>query len=165
MRGKNSGIFRETEKWTPDERAKMEEQANSIYYGSFVPKVAKGRNKTDEEVNSMAQGRVWTGTQAKANGLIDDFGGLEKAIDIAKELAKLPADKDIRRVTLPVPKPFFERIFGSDESSETQEKLAQKALADSLPADIRRGLQYAELFDRMKHGETMMMLPYELEIK
>ncbi|HMJ09724.1 MAG TPA: signal peptide peptidase SppA, partial [Pyrinomonadaceae bacterium] len=165
MRGKNSGIFRETEKWTPDERAKMEEQANSIYYGSFVPKVAKGRNKTDEEVNSMAQGRVWTGTQAKANGLIDDFGGLEKAIDIAKELAKLPADKDIRRLTLPLPKPFFERIFGSDESSETQEKLAQKALADSLPADIRRGLQYAELFDRMKHGETMMMLPYELEIK
>ena len=165
MRGKNAGIFRETEKWTPEERAKMEETANNVYYGNFVPKVAKGRGKTDEEVNSLGQGRVWTGTQAKANGLIDEFGGLEKAIDIAKQLANLPADKDVRRVVLPVPKPFFERIFGSNDSNESQEKAAQKALADSLPADVRKGLRYAALFDQMKRGEAMMMLPYELEIK
>ena len=66
MRGKNAGIFRETEKWTPEERAKMEEQTNTIYFDNFVPKVAKGRSKTDEEVNTLGQGRVWTGTQAKA---------------------------------------------------------------------------------------------------
>src|SRR5213075_1301750 len=92
MRGKNSGLFRETVKWTPEERAKMEEGANNIYFNNFVPKVAKGRGKTNEDVNTIAQGRVWTGTQAKANGLIDEFGGLEKAIDIAKQLANLPAD-------------------------------------------------------------------------
>jgi protease-4 len=165
MRGKNSGIFRETEKWTPEERAKMEDQANNIYFGSFVPKVAKGRGKTDEEVNSMAQGRVWTGTQAKANGLIDEFGGLEKAIEIAKQLANLPADKDVRRVVLPEPKPFLEKFFGDSDSTQTKEQAAQKALADSLPSDVRRGLRYAALFDQMKRGETMMMLPFELEIK
>ena len=76
MRGKNSGIFRETEKWTPEERAKMEEMAKGVYYDNFLPKVAKGRGKTDEEINTIGQGRVWTGTQAKANGLIDEFGGL-----------------------------------------------------------------------------------------
>jgi len=165
MRGKNAGIFRETEKWTPEERAKMEEQANGIYFDSFVPKVAKGRGRTDEYINSISQGRVWTGTQAKANGLIDEFGGMEKAIEIAKQLANLPADKDIRRVIMPEPKPFFERIFGEDDSTQTKEQAAQKALADSLPADIRRGLRYAELFDRMKRGEVMAMLPFELEIK
>ena len=75
----------------------MEDQANNIYYDNFVPKVAKGRDKTDEEVNTIGQGRVWTGTQAKANGLIDEFGGLEKAIEIAKQLANLAPDKDVRR--------------------------------------------------------------------
>ena len=84
MRGKNSGIFRETEKWTPAERTKMEEGANNIYFNNFLPKVAKGRNMDAERANSLGQGRVWTGTQAKENGLIDEFGGLEKAIDIAK---------------------------------------------------------------------------------
>ena len=165
MRGKNSGIFRETEKWTPEERAKMEQQANSVYYSNFVPKVAKGRSKTDEEVNSLGQGRVWTGTQAKANGLIDEFGGLEKAIQIAKDLAKLPADKDVKRVVFPAPRPFFETIFGSEESVESSEIKAQRALVESLPADARRVLRYAELFDRMKRGEAMLMLPFELEIK
>lgn len=167
MRGKNAGIFRETEKWTKEERAKMEESANNIYFNNFVPKVAKGRNKTVEDVNSIGQGRVWTGTQAKQNGLIDEFGGLEKAIQVAKELAGLPADKDVKRVVFPAPKPFFETYFGSDEdsSAETSERKAQEALAASLPEDVKRVFRYARLFDQMKRGEALMMLPFELEIK
>ena len=165
MRGKNAGIFRETEKWTPEERVKMEELANNVYYTNFIPKVAKGRNKTNEEANALGQGRVWTGTQAKANGLIDEFGGLEKAIEIAKQEANLPADKDVKRVIFPEPRPFFETLFGKEESTQTKEQQAQKALADSLPADVRKALRFAELFDRMKRGEAMMLLPFELDIK
>lgn len=165
MRGKNSGIFRETEKWTPEERAKMEQQANNVYYNNFIPKVAKGRGKTNEEANALGQGRVWTGTQAKANGLIDEFGGLEKAIEIAKREANLPADKDVRRIIFPEPRPFFETLFGSDGSAQTKEQQAQKAFADALPADVRKALRFAEIFDRMKRGDAMMMLPFELEIK
>jgi protease-4 len=166
MRGKNSGIFRETAKWTPEERAKMEEGANNIYFNNFLPKVARGRNMDAERANMLGQGRVWTGTQARENGLIDEFGGLEKAIDIAKELAKLPADKDVRRVVFPAPRPFFETLFGDPEETQTSAELkAQRALADSLPQDLRSVLRYAELFDRMKRGEAMLMLPFELEIK
>lgn len=166
MRGKNSGIFRETEKWTPDERAKMEAQTNGIYFDNFIPKVAAGRNKSVEEANALGQGRVWTGTQAKANGLIDEFGGLEKAVEVAKQLANLPADKDVKRIIFPAPKPFFQTLFGSDESAQiSSEKKAQKALADSLPADARRALRFAELFDRMKTGEAMLLMPFELELK
>jgi protease-4 len=166
MRGKNAGIFRETEKWTPEERAKMEQQAQNTYYGNFVPKVAAGRNKTNEEVDTLGQGRVWTGTQAKANGLVDEIGGLEKAIEIAKQLANLPADKDVRRVVFPAPRPFFETMFGSNqEAAQTSEQKARQALMEALPEDARRALRYAELFDRMKRGEAMMMLPFELEIK
>lgn len=167
MKGKNAGIFRETEPWTPEERAKMEQSADHIYYDSFVPKVAQGRNKTNEDVNAIGQGRVWTGTQAKQNGLIDDFGGLEKAIQVAKELAGLPADKDVKRVVLPAPRPFFETFFGNDEdsSAKASERKAQEALAASLPEDARRALRYAQLLDKMQRGEAMLLLPFELEIK
>lgn len=168
MRGKNAGIFRETEKWTPEERAKMEAQANSIYFDSFLPKVAAGRGKTVEEVNNMAQGRVWTGTQAKANGLIDEFGGLEKAIDIAKGLANLPADKDVRRVVFPAPRPLLERYFGSPDDSaqfSAAEQKAQAALLESLPRDVRKAFRFSAMLDRMQRGEAMLMMPFELEIK
>jgi len=165
MRGKNAGIFRETEKWTPEERAKMENQANSIYFDNFVPKVAKGRNKDAEYINSIAQGRVWTGTQAKQNGLIDEFGGLEKAIEVAKQLADLPADKDVRRVIFPEPRPFLETIFGNETSAEAREEQTRAAILEALPADVRRSFRYAALFDRMQKGEAMLMMPFELDIK
>ncbi len=166
MRGKNSGIFRETEKWTPEERAKMEAQTNGIYFDNFLPKVSQGRNMPVEQANTLGQGRVWTGTQAKANGLIDEFGGLDKAIQIAKELAKLPAEKDVRRVVFPEPRPFLETLFAEEDSAQlTAEQKAQKALADSLPEDARRALRFAALFDQMKRGESMLLMPFELTIK
>jgi protease IV len=164
LRGKNAGIFRLTEKWSESERDKMEEQANTIYFTNFIPKVAEGRSMTVEQVDTVGQGRVWTGTQAKENGLVDELGGLEKAIEIAKQLAELPADKDVRRVVFPAPTPFLQSIFGSPDSTVSSEQRAQRALADALPEDVRKGLRYAELFDRMKRGEAMTLMPFELKI-
>ncbi|MCW5948251.1 MAG: signal peptide peptidase SppA [Pyrinomonadaceae bacterium] len=165
MRGKNAGIFRETEKWTPDERAKMTELANKIYFEDFVPKVAKGRNMSPEQVNTLGQGRVWTGTQAKANGLVDEFGGLERAIDMAKELAGLAADKDVKRIVFPAPEPFLRSLFGGDDSSISNEEQARNAFVAALPEDLRRAFRYAAILDRMKNGEAMMMMPFSLEIR
>ncbi len=166
MRGKNAGLFRETEKFTPGERAKMVEQTNSIYFDNFVPKVAKGRNKSVEDVNSIGQGHVWTGTQAKANGLIDEFGGLEKAISVAKELAGLRADQDVHRVIFPAPRPYFEELFGSEEDSQVKtDERAQAAILEALPADVRRAFRYSALLDRMQRGEAMLLMPFELRIR
>ena len=165
MRGKNAGIFRETEKWTPEERAKMEEQTNKIYYDDFIPKVAAGRKIEIEQVNTIGQGRVWTGTQGKENGLVDEFGGFEKAISIAKELAGLPADQDVRRVVFPEPRPFFETWLSDPDASEIREAKAKSELIESLPEDIRRAFRYMEIFERMQRGEAMAMLPFELNIQ
>lgn len=167
LRGKNAGMFRETEKFSDDERAKFEEVIKSIYYDNFVPKVAKGRNRDAEYINSIGQGRVWMGSQAKENGLVDEFGGLEHAIDVAKQLAKLPADKSVRRVIFPVPRTFLEQIFNKDqEDDEALAKLQQqRAVFAALPEDARRSLMYANMLDKMKRGEVMLMLPFELRIK
>lgn len=167
-RGKNAGLFREDQKWEGDELAKMTEQMNSIYWDNFVPKVAKGRNKTVEEVNAIGEGHVWTGFQAKQNGLIDEFGGLEKAIDVAKQLANLPADKDVKRIAYPKPVPFLEKIFGAAEDttfSKTEDQIAQEAVIKAMPEDVRKTLKYAAMLDNMKRGEAMMLMPFELEIK
>lgn len=167
-RGKNAEIFREDREWTPAEREVFQKNANFFYWDNFVPKVAKGRGKTVEQIHEVAQGRVWTGFQAKEKGLIDEFGGLNKAIEIAKELAKLPADKDVKRVVFPSTKPFLESLLGGGEeeaSVNTKERAQQEAVIKALPKDLQKVFRYMSLFENMKRGETMALLPYELEIK
>ena len=164
MRGKLAGMFRETEKFTKEERAKFEEMITSTYKDEFVPKVAKGRGRDAAYIDSIAQGRVWMGSQAKGNGLVDEFGGLDKAIEVAKGLANIPAEKGIERVVMPYPRTFFEEIFntGGDSSTKVQQ---QRAAFEALPEDVRRALRYAATMDRMKRGEMMAMMPFELNIK
>ncbi len=163
-RGKNAGLFDTTAKWSPEERAKIEESARKIYYDDFVPKVSKGRNKTVEEIDAIGQGHVWTGAQAKQNGLIDEFGGFEKAVEVAKDLIGLSADKSVRRIVFPAPKPFFETFLNSDDDASTEMKTKQ-AMIESLPADARRMFRFSMLFDRMTNGDAMAILPFDLSIK
>lgn len=167
LRGKNAGIFRETEQFSTEERAKFEEVIKSVYYDNFVPKVAKGRNRDVEYVDSIGQGRVWMGSQAKENGLVDEFGGLDHAVDVARQLAKIPADKGVRRVIFPVPRTFFQQLFNTnEEDDEANAKLQQqRAVFAAMPEDVRRTLMYANMLDKMKRGEVMLMLPFELRIK
>ncbi len=168
-RGKNAGIFREDKKWTDSEREVFQRSANFFYWDNFVPKVAAGRGRTVEQINEVAQGRVWTGAQAKEIGLIDEFGGLNRAVEIAKELANLPADKDVKRVVFPTPRPFLESFFSSSDDEEAtvkvQEKARQEELIKALPTDLQKVFRFSALFENMKRGETMAMLPYELDIK
>ncbi|HET6891112.1 MAG TPA: S49 family peptidase, partial [Pyrinomonadaceae bacterium] len=164
LRGKNAGMFRETEKFSPDERAKFIEWISHTYYNDFVPKVAKGRNKDAAYIDSVGQGRVWTGSQGKENGLVDDFGGLDKAIEVAKQLAEIPADKGVERVILPHPTTLLQELLsgGRDLSTELQQK---QAVFAALPEDARRALRYMHLLDKMKSGESMLLMPFDLRIK
>ncbi len=165
LRGKTAGMFRETEKFSDEERVKFEEWIKTTYYQDFVPKVAKGRQKDPQYIDSIAQGRVWTGQQAKDRGLVDEFGGLDKAIEIAKQLAKIPADKGVERVILPYPQTFLQQLMsGSNENTNTQVE-QQRAVFAALPEDARRALRYMALLDRMKNGESMLLMPFDLRVK
>ena len=165
LRGKTSGMFRETEKFSDEERVKFEEWIKTTYYRDFVPKVAKGRGKDAQYIDSVAQGRVWTGAQAKDKSLVDEFGGLDKAIDVAKQLANIPADKGVERVILPYPTTFLQQLLsGGGENSNTEIE-RQRAVLAAMPEDARRAFRYMQLMDRMKNGETMLLMPFDLRIK
>jgi protease-4 len=69
---------------------------------------------TFEEAEKLAHGRVWSGHQAKENGLIDDVGGLDRAIEIAKELAEIPADEGVTIVHYPEKKELIDVILSGE---------------------------------------------------
>jgi protease-4 len=165
LRGKQAGMFRETEKFSDDERKKFEDWIKTTYYNDFVPKVAKGRNKDAKAIDAVGQGRVWTGSQAKDRGLVDEFGGLDRAIEVAKSLAKIPADKGVERVILPYPQTFLQELLsGGGENASTQVQ-QQRTMLAALPEDARRAFRYMALMDRMKNGESMLLMPFDLRIK
>jgi protease-4 len=168
LRGKQAGMFRETEPFNADERAKFEAMLKSFYYDDFLPKVAKGRGKNVEYVDSIGQGRVWTGTQAKERGLVDEFGGMDKAVEVAKGLANIPADKGVRRVVFPAPRPFLQQLLGgggAEDSASAKAREQRAAIEAALPSDMQRALRYMSILENMKRGETMAMLPFDLQIK
>jgi protease-4 len=170
LRGNNAGMFRESEKFSDSERKKFEELIKDTYYGQFLPKVAKGRGKNVEQIDAVGQGRVWTGRQGKENGLVDEYGGLDKAIEIAKQLANIPADKGVQRVIRPQPPSFFDELMSSggsdEESTETSAQLKQQAaLLAVLPEDARRAFRFMRLMDRAKNGEAIYLMPFDLRIR
>jgi protease-4 len=117
--------------YTPDEITKVQEQLNA-FYSQFVEKVAAARGRTPEQIDRIAQGRVWTGRQARDNGLVDALGGLSEAVALAKERAKIPADEEVELVVYPPRRSFYEVI--SDELAGASRAEAARAwLSAYLP--------------------------------
>src|SRR6185312_10487795 len=107
--GRNAEMNSPARKYNPEELQKLQEQLQS-FYDAFVEKVADARHSTPEKIDALAQGRVWTGRQAKQNGLVDQLGGLDRAIAVAKERAKIPASSGVEIVTYPPRKSFYEIV-------------------------------------------------------
>jgi protease-4 len=85
---------------TAEESALLQTMADTFYQG-FIQKVAEGRKLTLEQVDAIGQGRVWTGREAKQIGLVDELGGLSRAIEIAKQRINLSPDEQIEIVHFP----------------------------------------------------------------
>jgi protease IV len=86
--------------FTDEQHAQVEAEAD-LFYTDFVERVAQGREMTVEAVDAVARGRVWTGADALAHGLVDELGGLRAAIDRAKVLAGFEADAEVKLVSMP----------------------------------------------------------------
>lgn len=109
-RGKNAEIESDYHKFSVAERQKVLEQMNAIYE-DFVNKVAEARKRKPEEIEPVAQGRVWLGVQASQNGLVDDLGGLDRAVALVKQQAKLRPEDKVTLVPYPPEKKLLEILL------------------------------------------------------
>jgi len=133
--------------FSTEERARAESVIKTMYK-EFIDKVALGRGQKPDDIEPIAQGRVWSGLDGKQNGLVDVLGGLETAINIAKERAGIPKCQEVTIVELPEKglmdfSKFMPKLFGVET----------KVLNDPTIELLKF---------RLKHnGEPLPMLPME----
>jgi protease IV len=131
-RGANADIFTDQVAWEGEQRAKIEAQIDHSYH-NFKDRVAQGRNLRYEDLDPICSGKVWTGSQALAHGLIDQLGDFSAALDAACELANLPIDGSVAAITVQAERPILPvsaRKLGLDED--------QLALTDLANILLRR---------------------------
>ena len=131
--GEYTGAYSSDEAWTPELREKFRSSMEDIYV-DFTSRVADGRDIPISRVQEIAKGRVWTGAQAKEIGLVDEFGGILKAIELAKVAADIDADTKVRIRKFPrdlTPAEQFEQLF--NVTMETGSDLASLAEIANSP--------------------------------
>ena len=104
-------------------RQKLSGQIDS-FYRAFVSRVAEGRKKPFDQIESLAQGRVWVGAQAKDNGLVDQLGGLDRAVEVLKQQAHMSPSDRVTLVPYPGRRSVFDLLFShADPTAEVQLRL------------------------------------------
>lgn len=119
-----------------DEELKMAETGIKTLYKGFVDKVALGRNKSFDEINKIAQGRVWSGSDGLKNGLVDVLGGLDDAIKIALDKSGL-TNSEYEIIEMPEPEWFDLNSF-----LPSFLRIEQKIVEDPFISDLKFRLQY-----------------------
>ena len=149
----NSDYFQINKPLTDYQEALIQKEVDR-FYDTFVNHVAKGRNMTYAQVDSIAQGRVWAGTDALKIGLVDKLGGLDDAVDMAVELAAL---ENYRITELPEQKDPFQQIF---------EDIFGGVKARMLKEELGSFYSYYLYTDYLRNSSGIQArLPFELEIK
>lgn len=149
-RGKFANIDSENGPLTDEERAKLRREIEVFYHG-FVERVADGRKRKYDDVEPLAQGRVWLGSQAKLNGLVDEIGGLDRAVELVKQRAKIAASDKVTLVTYPPRRTLFELLFSRSGDSELDSKI--RAMVGQWPVRA------------LAHGGIMRLMPFTIQVK
>ena len=144
--GKEADIFSTFRPFSPEEKKIMKDEILWTY-DQFLTKVAEGRNMTKAEVNAVGRGRVWTGAQARDLKLVDELGGLTKAVELAKGLAGIAREEEVRLVVWPKKRTFWGSLFG-------------RRVPESV-LDMRPGLKQAALALRlMERTRVWAVMPF-----
>lgn len=123
-------------------------------YAQFVAKVAEGRHLSTASVDSIGQGRVWSGTDAKRIGLVDEFGGFDRAIEVAMALAKI---KNYSLIYLPEQKDPLEELIDQLTGNEARMKALEKEMGEYY-----KYYQYLNELQQMKGIQARM--PFDISI-
>ena len=160
--GKHAEMFSPDRRFTPEERKKVSESMQ-VVYDQFIERTAAARHMAPEKVDEIAQGRVWTGEQARQLGLVDELGGLYKAIDIAKQRAHIPAEEEVNLVVYPPRRSFYEVV--ADELSSPVGRLKAQYTSDALLEILgpreRQALAAVLAPSRLfRSGQVLAHMPY-----
>ena len=150
-RGQYADLDSDYSPLTDDQRQKISGQIDAFYKG-FVSRVADGRKKTFDQIEPLAQGRVWLGAQAKQNGLVDELGGLDRAVELVRQRAHIAAGDKITLVPYPGKRSVFDVFFGrSDDSGALESKVEE--LLGKLPIAA------------LAKGGFLKVMPYSISVK
>jgi protease IV len=152
-RGRFADIDSESQPLTPEGRKKLQEGIESIYAG-FLKRVSEGRRLPVEQVDRVAQGRVWLGEQALGIKLVDELGGLDQAVALVKKKANIPAGEPVKLIAYPGRRSLLDQLFRQQRETEMTPE------ARSLLSWIRAGGIAPWL-----EGGMLRVMPYRLEIR
>ena len=123
-------------------------------YELFLSRVVEGRKSTRAKIDAVAQGRVWTGHQALERGLVDEIGGLDRAIQLAKEKAKLDVGANVDLVIYPQKPSFYDLLsnpFGTSSAASLEVMMPRP--------DARAIAAAASTLQRFRRGESLLLMP------
>ncbi len=167
-RGQNAQWLSSTREFTPAER---ERYVSEMFdeYRTFVGIVADNRGAKSEDIDRIARGRVWTGGQAYENGLVDEVGGLEKSIQVAKVLAGLKPDSEVRIEMFPkVKRTFLSEMVStvlSDDEIEDFSRASDVGPDSRLwSAWARRPAELIGSLARLARSRPLALMPFRLHV-
>lgn len=165
-RGELSGLLDTQTDFNDVERARFRDFLSS-FYDQFLMRVAAGRNMEKAAVHEVAQGRVWTGEQAKERGLVDAIGGLDQAIASARELAKVGAEEEVRLDRYPKRKTFVEQVMEDlSKSSSADTPNVSAVMISGISPDLARSIDRLELLQEvLGTGGVAALMPETIEVK
>jgi protease-4 len=162
--GASATMFTGTHDYTPAEWGRFQAWLDRVYV-DFTGKVADGRKLPREKVLEIAKGRIWSGQDAKNLGLVDELGGYDTALKLAKKAAGIPDSDDVKVVVYPRPKTLFESLVQRRGADNSDREAAAQVLARILQEVqlVARELNAVGVTRKEKDQDEVLRMP-ELEV-
>ena len=159
-RGRFADIDSEYAPLNDEQRAKLRTEIE-VFYRGFVQRVADGRKRKYDDVEPLAQGRVWTGAQARENGLVDEIGGIDRAIELVKQKANIAASEKITLVPYPARRNLLQVLMDRDTDLTSMESRIVDSRIESRIRELVGELPLGAL----SQGGILRRMPYSISIR
>jgi protease-4 len=162
--GENATMFTGTHDYTPAEWGRFQAWLDRVYV-DFTNKVADGRKLPKEKVLEIAKGRIWSGQDAKNLGLVDELGGYDTALQLAKKAAGVPEAEDVKIVVFPRPRTFLQSVLDRRGPDNSDKEAVSQTLAKVLQIvqPLARQLDAAGIKSKNENQEDVLRMK-ELEV-
>jgi protease-4 len=155
---KNASLWTGAYDYSPEQWQKVQQFLDRVY-DDFTTKVAEGRNMEKEKVLSVAKGRIWTGEDAKELGLVDELGGFDVALQLARKEAGIEPDAAITLKVFPRPKRMIEQLL--QRGPDSSEPSAEAIIAEQLLKEMRPLYRMAKEIGLIEDNDVLRMPQFD----